>query len=153
MAIESKYRVKEVAADFGVSPKEISDIVGQYYEKPRSLTQVLTTDELNAVFEHMTRNNQISDLTQVFNVKPKEAPKAEAPKAEAAPQQQARPQQGQNQNRPQQQAGRPMQQGQGNRPQQERNTWNICIRDLRVSGCWTKLTVEGSGFLGSVGLF
>ena len=119
MAIESKYRVKEVAADFGVSPKEISDIVGKYYEKPRSLTQVLTTDELNAVFEHMTRNNQVSDLAQVFNVKPKEAPKAEAPKAEAAPQQQARPQQGQNQNRPQQQAGRPMQQGQGNRPQQQ----------------------------------
>ena len=121
MAIESKYRVKEVAADFGVSPKEISDIVGKYYEKPRSLTQVLTTDELNAVFEHMTRNNQVSDLAQVFNVKPKEAPKAEAPKAEAAPQQQARPQQGQNQNRPQQQAGRPMQQGQGNRPQQQGN--------------------------------
>ena len=119
MAIETKYRVKEVAADFGVSPKEISDIVGKYYEKPRSLTQALTVDELNAVFEHMTRHNQISDLAQVFSVKPKEAPKAETPKAEAAPQQQARPQQ-QGQNRPQQQAGRPMQQGQ-NRPQQQGN--------------------------------
>ena len=113
MAIEAKYRVKEVAADFGVSPKEISEIVGKYYEKPRSNTQVLTADELNAVFEHITRNNQISDIAQVFNVKPKEqeAPKQEAPKQEAPKQPQ---QQG---NRPQQQGSRPQQQG--NRPQQQ----------------------------------
>ncbi len=128
MAIEAKYRVKEVAADFGVAPKEISEIVGKYYEKPRSLTQVLTVEELNAVFEHMTRHNQISDLAQVFNVKPKEqpAPKAEASKAEASKlpvqqnQNQNRPQQGQNQNRPQSSGNRPMQQG-GNRPQQPFN--------------------------------
>ncbi len=136
MAIEAKYRVKEVAADFGMTPKEISEIVGKYYEKPRSLTQVLTVDELNAVFEHITRHNQISDLAQVFNVKPKEqpapkaeAPKAEAPKAEASKtetpkqpaQQQSRPQQqGQNQNRPQQGANRPQQQN-GSRPQQPQN--------------------------------
>ena len=31
-----KYRVKEVAADFGVTPKEISEIVGKYGEKPKS---------------------------------------------------------------------------------------------------------------------
>ena len=33
-----KYRVKEVAADFGMAPKEISEIVGKYFEKPRSNT-------------------------------------------------------------------------------------------------------------------
>ena len=128
MAIEAKYRVKEVAADFGVSPKEISEIVGKYYEKPRSLTQVLTNEELNAVFEHITRNHQISDISQVFNVQPKqEAPKAEPVKQEA-PKQPV--QQNQNQNRPQQQGqnrpqqgqyqNRPQQQGQ-NRPQQGQN--------------------------------
>ena len=101
MAIEAKYRVKEVAADFGVSPKEISEIVGKYYEKPRSLTQALTNEELNAVFEYITRNNQISDISQVFNVQPKqEAPKAEPVKQEA-PKQPV--QQNQNQNRSQQQ--------------------------------------------------
>ena len=42
-----KYRVKEVAADFGVTPKEISEIVGQFSEKPKSNTQVLTEAELN----------------------------------------------------------------------------------------------------------
>ena len=122
-----KYRVKEVAADFGMAPKEVSEIIGKYYEKPKSYTQVLTEAELNAVFDHITRHNQISDIAQVFNVQPKEqhAAKAEAPKVESRkeqpqqsrPQQQNRPQQGAQQGRPQQ--SRPPQQGaQQNRPQQ-----------------------------------
>ena len=123
-----KYRVKEVAADFGLAPKEVSEIIGKYYEKPKSYTQVLTEAELNAVFDHITRHNQIADIAQVFNVQPKEqpAPKAEAPKAEpkkeqpaARPQgnQQARPAQPGQQQRPQQGGNRP-QQGQ-QRPQQQ----------------------------------
>ena len=116
-----KYRVKEVAADFGIAPKEVSEIIGKYMEKPKSYSQVLSDAELNLVFDYMTQKNQIASIEQVFAVKatvPKaEAPKAEAPKA-AAPQQAGRPQQGQN--RPQQQGNRPQQQGQ-NRPQQQGN--------------------------------
>ena len=41
-----KYRVKEVAADFGKTPKDIAEIVGKYFEKPRSNTQVLTDEQL-----------------------------------------------------------------------------------------------------------
>ena len=118
-----KYRVKEVAADFGMAPKEISDIVGKYSEKPKSYAQVLTAEELNALFDHITRHNQIKDISQVFAVaaqpkaepaKPAEAPKSAAPAAPRAPQQQG-------QNRPQnQQGGRPQQQGQ-NRPQNPNN--------------------------------
>ena len=37
-----KYRVKEVAADFGMQPKQIAEIVGKFFEKPKSNTQVLT---------------------------------------------------------------------------------------------------------------
>ena len=40
-----KYRVKEVAADFGVTPKDIAEIVGKYFEKPRSNTQVLPDEQ------------------------------------------------------------------------------------------------------------
>ena len=72
-----KYRVKEVAADFGKTPKEIAEIVGKYFEKPRSNTQVLTDEQLNAVFDYLTQKHQISSLEQVFAVT---APKAEAPK-------------------------------------------------------------------------
>ena len=124
-----KYRLKEVAADFGVAPKEIAEIISKFYEKPKSNTQVLNDQELNAVFDYLTQKNQIASMEQIFAVKPT-APKAEAPKAEApktaAPQQQNRPQgqqqgnrpQGQNQNRPQQQGNRPQGQNQ-NRPQQQ----------------------------------
>ena len=120
-----KYRVKEVATDFGKTPKEIAEIISKYYEKPKSNTQVLNDAELNALFDDITRNNQIKSLEQVFAVKsvapkadsPKpETPKQETPKAPAA-QQQSRPQQ-QGQQRPQQ--GRPQQQGQ-QRPQNNFN--------------------------------
>ena len=33
-----KYRIREVAADFGMTPKEVSEIVGKYFEKPKSNT-------------------------------------------------------------------------------------------------------------------
>ena len=78
-----KYRVKEVAADFGVAPKEISEIVGKFGEKPKSYTQVMTDEELNVVFDYMTQTHQISSMEQIFAVKPT-APKAE-PKAENKP--------------------------------------------------------------------
>ena len=37
-----KFRVKEVAADFGGAPMEIADVMGKFFEKPKSNTQVLT---------------------------------------------------------------------------------------------------------------
>ena len=105
-----KYRVKEVAADFGVTPKEISEIVGKYGEKPKSYTQVMTDAELNVVFDYMTQKNQISSMEQIFAVKatapkveskpePKteNKPAAQQPKAQNAP----RPQNNQQQPKPQ----------------------------------------------------
>ena len=116
-----KYRLKEVAADFGVAPKEIAEIISKFSEKPKSNTQVLTDAELNVVFDFMTQKNQVKSLEQIFAVKPTapkaEAPKAEAPKAEApkaAAPQQNRPQQ----NRPQQGGQRPQQGVQNRQPQQ-----------------------------------
>ena len=77
-----KYRLKEVATDFDVAPKQIAQIMEQFFEKPKSNTQVLTEDELNVVFDYITQTNQIESLEVVFAVQP--APKAEpaAPKAE-----------------------------------------------------------------------
>ena len=99
-----KYRLKEVATDFGVTPKEIAQIIEKFFEKPKSNTQVLTEEELNVLFDYITQTNQIDSLAQVFAVQPKPKteepkaePKAEAPKPAAKPagqqpaQQQARP--------------------------------------------------------------
>ena len=90
-----KYRVKELAADFGIAPKEVSEIISKYFEKPKSYTQVLTAEELNVFFDHITLHNQIASLAVVFDVKPKEQPKQEAPKAEVkeSPKQEAPKQQ------------------------------------------------------------
>ena len=85
-----KVRLKELAADFGVAPKEISEIIGKFGEKPKSNSQVLTDTELNQVFEVMTQTHQISSLEQVFaqaiskaQEKKPEEKKAEAKKPEA----------------------------------------------------------------------
>jgi len=91
-----KYRLREVAADFGVAPKQIAQIMEQFFEKPKSNTQVLTEEELNVVFDYMTQTNQIESLEVVFAVQPapKAEPKKEEPKEEkaAAPkQEQAKP--------------------------------------------------------------
>ena len=86
-----KYKLREVAADFGVTPKEIAEIVTKYFEKPKSNTQVLTEEELNVVFDRITAAHQIESLEQVFAVQPKpkaEAPAPEAPKAEEKPKEQ-----------------------------------------------------------------
>ncbi len=81
-----KYRLKEVAADFGKTPKEISGVVEKFFEKPKSNTQVLTDDELNVIFDYITQTNQIESIEVVFATaaaKPaQEEPKAEAPVAE-----------------------------------------------------------------------
>ena len=78
-----KYKLKEVATDFGMTPKDIADVMGKFFEKPKSNTQTLTEEELNVVFDYLTQTHQISSLEAVFAVQP--APKAEQPKAEEKP--------------------------------------------------------------------
>ena len=89
-----KYRVKEVAADFGMTTKEISEIVGKYFEKPRSNAQVLTEEQLNALFDHITQHRQIASIAEVYAVAPpakKEEPKKEAEKPAEPKKSEAKP--------------------------------------------------------------
>ena len=93
-----KYRIREVATDFDMAPKDVAQIVAQYFEKPKSNSQVLTDEQLNMVFDHLTQNHQIDSLEQVFAVAREEPKAKKAP--EAIPPQPAQPPQ----NRPQQPA-------------------------------------------------
>ena len=98
-----KYRIRDVATDFGVAPKEIVEIISKFFEKPKSNTQVMTDEELNVVFDYMTQNHQVGSLEEIFAAKPKakvEEPKAEPAKAPAQPA--AKPQQPQQNAKPQQ---------------------------------------------------
>ena len=117
-----KYRLKEVAADFGVAPKEIAEIISKFFEKPKSNTQILTDQELNVVFDYMTQKHQIQSLEQVFAAKPT-APKAEAPKQETPRQEAPKAPAQANPSRPQQNGGRPQNPNANNgRPQQNAPT-------------------------------
>ena len=83
MSIEIKQKIKEVAADLKMPTKEVIEIVGKFYDKPKSSSQNLTEDQLKVILDHITRNHQIDSLEQVFAVKAAPAP-APAP-APASP--------------------------------------------------------------------
>ena len=82
-----KYRVRDVASDFGIEAKEVSQIVSKYFEKPKSNMQVLTEEQLNVLFDHLTQKHQISSIEQVFAaaMAPKKEEKAESKAAPASP--------------------------------------------------------------------
>ncbi|MCI8651482.1 MAG: translation initiation factor IF-2, partial [Oscillospiraceae bacterium] len=99
-----KYRVHEVAKDFGLNSKEIVDILTQYATAPKNHMQALDEKELSLIFEYLTQHNQVESIESIFADtyhEPKAAPAPEAPKAEAKP---AAPQA---QSKPQQQSGQP----------------------------------------------
>ena len=130
-----KYKIREVAKDFDMPTKSVMNMVTEHFEAPKSSAQVLSDDQLNLVFDLITKENQIDSIEEVFAARMQQtqdnpdllvvedAPtKKEQPKAETKPQKNQpaanggkRPQQGgQNNQQPRQQGGQ-------NRPQQSQN--------------------------------
>ena len=108
----NKYRVHEVAKDFGKNSKEIADILTQYATTPKNHMQVLDDRELSLIFESLTQRNQVESIESIYADvyrEPKSAQSAKAP----APQQQN---QG---NRPAQPNQRPAQNGGQQQPRRE----------------------------------
>ncbi len=77
-----KVRLKEVAADLGFAPKEVSEVLSRFFEKPKSNSQILTDEELNVLLDYVTQQHQIDSLEQVFAVQAKPAEKKPEPKQE-----------------------------------------------------------------------
>ena len=84
MAIDFKYRIHEVAKDFGMTSKMIGQILTDYVAAPKNHMQVLEDSELDIIFEYLTQNNQVGSIAEIFAPEPvkAEAPKAEAPAQE-----------------------------------------------------------------------
>ena len=80
-----KYRVKDVATDFGMTTKEVTEVISKFFEKPKSNTQVLQEEELNVIFDYITQTNQITSLEQVFTAPPSQKPVEKAPAEEKKP--------------------------------------------------------------------
>ena len=53
-----KYRVHEVAKDFNVTSKVISQILTDYIAPPKNHMQVLEDAELDLIFEYLTQHHR-----------------------------------------------------------------------------------------------
>ena len=81
-----KYRIHEVAKDFNVSSKLISQILTDYVAAPKNHMQVLENHELNVIFDYMTQHNQAASLEEIFKVPAKTEPAKAAPAKQQAAQ-------------------------------------------------------------------
>ncbi len=95
MSSLQKYRVHEVAKDFGLTSKVVTDIMTEFLTTPKNHMQVLTDAELNLIFDVITQRNQVESfeklMSEAYTAPVEEAPaekpakeeKSAAPKAEA----------------------------------------------------------------------
>ena len=82
-----KYRVSEVAKDFGVSSKEVIELLAKYVDTPKKSATALEENELDLVFEHFTQQKSVENFDAYFATaaeKKAPAPAAEPEKAPAA---------------------------------------------------------------------
>ena len=86
-----KYRIGEVAKDFGMPNKVVMELVTEKYGKPKSHQQVLTEDQLNVIFDVLTQQNQIDSIEQVYATAAKQEEKPAEVKAESKPEVKAEP--------------------------------------------------------------
>ena len=90
--IGNKYRVHEVAKDFGLPTKQITEILTEYAQTPKNHMQVLEDHELSLIFEYLTQHNPVSGIQVIFaeGMKPAAEKKAEpAPEKKAEPKKEA----------------------------------------------------------------
>ena len=72
MALDFKYRIHEVAKDFGMTSKDISQILTDYVTTPKNHMQVLETGELDLIFEYLTQHHQVGSIAEIFAPEPEE---------------------------------------------------------------------------------
>lgn len=70
-----KYRVHEVAKDFGIASKDIITLLKNYLGEEKKHMTCLTEDELNIIFEHFTKKGEVKSFDEYFNSAKKEAAK------------------------------------------------------------------------------
>lgn len=80
-----KYKVSDIAKDFGKSNKDIINILSEYCEGPaKKANTVLEENELNILFDKLTEDNSVESLNDYFNSAKKAEKKKPAEKKNAA---------------------------------------------------------------------
>ena len=110
----NKNKVSDMAKDFGMASKDIQSILNTYEDGSKKPSQVLSEEEVNLVFEHLTQKHQVKIETIYAEAAPQKKPEpkqsAQQPAAaKSAPAQQhagnqKKPQPQQNAPQPQQQS-------------------------------------------------
>lgn len=81
-----KYRVSEVAKDFGVPSKEVIELLAKYTDTPKKSMTALEENELDIVFEYFTQKHALENFDAYYaTAKEKEPAPAEAPAASPVP--------------------------------------------------------------------
>ncbi len=84
-----KYRVSEVAKDFGAPSKEVIELLGKYVDTPKKSMTALEEEELDLVFEHFTQTHQVENFDAYFATAAEKSAQKEAPTVQPAPAAQA----------------------------------------------------------------
>ena len=57
----NKNKVSDLAKDFGMASKDILSVLSAYEDGSKKPSQVLSADEINLIFEHLTQKNQVTE--------------------------------------------------------------------------------------------
>ena len=66
-----KYKVRDAANDFGVKPKDITEEKEKYTGVSKKTMTALEDTDMNILFEHFTKANQVESLDSYFAVRDK----------------------------------------------------------------------------------
>ncbi len=80
--MELKYRVHEFAKDFNIKSAEIMELLDKVEKKERTHMAVLTIPELDYLFNHYTKKNQVENFNAYFALATRPDPVSEQPKKE-----------------------------------------------------------------------
>ena len=79
----NKYRVHEVAKDFDIKSNIVVDLLAKHFDGQKKHMTALEEDELDVIFETFTKEHEVEDLNEYFNLVPA-SKKAKQEKAEHA---------------------------------------------------------------------
>ena len=82
----NKNKVSDMAKDFGLTSKDILSVLSTYEDGSKKPSQVLSADEVNLIFEHLTQKHQV----KIESIYAESAPKKKPEEKSASAQNQAK---------------------------------------------------------------
>lgn len=78
----NKNKVSDLAKDFGMASKDILSVLSAYEDGSKKPSQVLSADEINLIFEHLTQKNQVKIESIYAEPAPKKKPEEKSASAQ-----------------------------------------------------------------------